>query len=375
MALLVGIPREIKDGEHRVSVTPNGAGVLVGAGGRVVVQTSAGQGSGFSDSEYVRAGAVVAEDPEQVFASDLVVKVKEPLPPEYRYLSERSFLFTYLHLAAVPTLAEELIRRSVPAIAYETVTGEGGLPLLRPMSEVAGVLSVQAGARGLEKESGGMGILLSAVAGSRPARVCVIGAGCAGRSAARVAAGIGADVAVLDISAGKLDRVRREIGESPETVLSTPDALEREVARADLVISTVLLAGQRAPVLISRQLLRKMKSGAVIVDISIDQGGTAETSRPTTHADPFFVEEGIVHYCVTNMPSAVPRTSTVALSEATLPYIERMVRSGIREALLSDAGFLAGLNTFRGRITCAGVARALGKEYLPPEPLLRKGGS
>lgn len=371
MALLIGIPREIKDGEHRVSVTPNGAGVLVGAGGRVVVQKGAGQGSGFPDSEYVRAGAIVEADPEQVFAADLVVKVKEPLPPEYRYLSERSFLFTYLHLAAVPALAEELIRRSVPAIAYETVTGEGGLPLLRPMSEVAGVLSVQVGARGLERESGGMGILLPGVKGARPARVCVIGAGSAGRSAARIASGIGADVAVLDISTEKLDRVRREIGESLEPVLSTPEALEREVARADLVISTVLLVGQRAPVLISRQLLRKMKRGAVIVDISIDQGGTAETSRPTTHAVPFYVEEGIVHYCVTNMPSAVPRTSTIALSEATLPYIERMIRSGIREALLADAGFLAGLNTFRGRITCAGVARALGRESLPPEPLLR----
>jgi len=344
--------------------------MLAGAGGRVVVQAGAGLGSGFSDGEYIRAGATVEADPFRVFSADLVVKVKEPLPPEYRYLSDRSFLFTYLHLAAVPALADELIRRSVPAIAYETVTGEGGLPLLRPMSEVAGILSVQAGARGLEKASGGRGILLTGVKGTRPANVCVIGAGTAGRSAAKVAAGIGAEVTILDISPEKLDLVRREIGGSVIPLASTSETLEREVVRSDLVISTVLLVGQRAPVLIPRELLRRMKRGAVIVDISIDQGGTAESSRPTTHSDPFYVEEGVVHYCVANMPAAVPRTSTIALSEATLPYLDRMVRQGVREAMLADPGLLAGLNTFRGRVTCPGVARALGKEYVPPEQLL-----
>ncbi|GAB4368033.1 MAG: alanine dehydrogenase [Deltaproteobacteria bacterium] len=365
MGPLVGVPRETKSGEHRVSVTPEGAEALVRAGARVVVQAGAGTGSGFSDGEYLRAGASIEADPARVFAADLVVKVKEPLPPEYRYLSDRSVLFTYLHLAAVPELAEELLRRSVTAIAYETVTAEGGLPLLRPMSEVAGILSVQAGARGLEKESGGMGVLLSAVSGGEPSRVCVIGAGTAGRSAARVAAGIGAKVSILDISPEKLERVRRELGGSAVPIRSTPEALEREAVRSELVISTVLVVGQRAPVLISRELLRKMKRGAVLVDISIDQGGSAETSRPTTHADPFFVEEGIVHYCVANMPAAVPRTSTIALSRATLPYVERMVRLGVREALRADPGLLAGLNTYRGQVTCEGVGRALGKEYVP----------
>jgi len=370
MGLLVGIPRETKAGEHRVSVTPKGVEVLQGAGARVVVQAGAGEGSGFSDSMYARAGAVVEADPARAWEADLVVKVKEPLPPEYRYLSERSALFTYLHLAAVPDLVEELIRRRVSAIAYETVTGNGGLPLLRPMSEVAGILSVQAGARGLEKESGGMGVLLSGVTGAGPARVCVIGAGIAGRSAARIAAAIGADVTILDISPEKLERAKREIGGSVQALLSTPESLEAAVVRSELVISTVLVVGEKAPVLVSRGMLRKMKRGAVVVDISIDQGGSVETSRPTTHAAPFFVEEGIVHYCVANMPAAVPRTSTIALSEATLPYLVALTRRGVLSGLRAEEGLRAGLNTYRGEITCAGVARALGREFAPPESLL-----
>lgn len=371
MGILVGIPRETKAGEHRVSVTPSGVEVLRGAGARVVVEAGAGDGSGFSDSLYAAAGASVEADPASAWAADLVVKVKEPLAPEYRFLSERSALFTYLHLAAVPALVDELIRRRVTAIAYETVTGDGGLPLLRPMSEVAGILSVQAGARGLEKETGGMGVLLSGVRGAGPARVCVIGAGIAGRSAARVAAGVGAKVTILDISPEKLERAGREIGGSVETLLSTPETLEAEVIRSELVVSTVLVVGEKAPVLISRSLLRKMKRGAVVVDISIDQGGSVETSRPTTHAAPFYIEEGIVHYCVANMPAAVPRTSTIALSEATLPYLVGMVRGGVLAALRGDAGLRAGLNTFRGTISCPGVARALGREFATPESLLR----
>jgi alanine dehydrogenase len=370
MGLLIGIPRETKPGEHRVSVTPKGVEVLRGAGAGVVVQAGAGEGSGFSDSMYAAAGASVEEDPARAWAADLVAKVKEPLPREYSYLSDRSALFTYLHLAAVPLLVDEQIRRRVTAIAYETVTGEEGLPLLRPMSEVAGILSVQVGARGLEKESGGMGVLLSGVKGAGPSRVCVIGAGVAGRNAARAAAGAGADVTILDISPEKLGRVKRETVGSVETVLSTPETLDASVTRSELVISTVLVVGEKAPVLISRSLLRKMKRGAVIVDISIDQGGSVETSRPTTHAAPFFIEEGIVHYCVANMPAAVPRTSTIALSEATLPYLVAMARKGVFASLRADGGLRAGLNTFRGKITCPGVARALGREYVPPESLL-----
>lgn len=370
MTFRVGVPREIKAGENRVALTPHGAGALRKAGAEVIVQAGAGEKSGFSDSGYASCGAAVSADPSRAWDVDLVTKVKEPLPEEYPFLSERSSLFAYLHLAAFPSLAEALVERRVPAIAYETVASGEGLPLLRPMSEIAGILSVQVGARGLEAESGGMGVLLSGVRGAGPARVCVIGAGTAGRSAARTAAGIGASVAILDISAEKLDGAREQAGGAVETIRSTEATLGKAVREAALVISTVLIVGERAPVVISRELLRGMRNGAVVVDLSIDQGGSLETSRPTTHAAPFFVEEGVVHYCVTNMPAAVPRTSTIALSGATLPYLVAMARGGVLAALRADEGLRAGLNTFRGKVTCAGVARALGREFTPPEPLL-----
>lgn len=336
----------------------------------MIVQKGAGAGSGFGDREYAREGATLVPSPADAWDADLVVKVKEPLPGEHRFLDSRTALFTYLHLAAYPELAEALLARKVTAVAYETVSKGGALPLLRPMSEVAGILAVQAGARGLEKAAGGRGILLPAVKGGTPARVCVIGAGTAGRAASRTAAGIGARVTVLDISREKLAEVRKEAGERVRTVLSTPGSISRVVTGSDLVISTVLLVGGRAPVLIDRRMLRRMPRGAVVVDISIDQGGTVETSRPTTHAEPFFLAEGVVHYCVTNMPAAVPRTSTVALSKATLPYIRTFAKTGILPALRKDPGLRAGLNTFLGKVTCDGVARALGKEYTDPETLL-----
>ncbi|MGA7105015.1 MAG: alanine dehydrogenase [Candidatus Deferrimicrobiaceae bacterium] len=370
MKLRIGIPREIKEGENRVAATPGCVAALRKAGAWVFVQRGAGLESGFPDSEFARAGASLVKDPAHVWNADLVVKVKEPLPREFRFLSERTALFTFLHLAAFPKLTDTLLARKVTAIAYETVTKGGRLPLLGPMSEVAGILSVQVGARGLEKEAGGRGILLSAVEGGKPASVCVIGAGIAGRSAARTAAGIGANVTVLDISREKLARIRKETGGRVRTVLSTPGSIERAVVSSDLVISTVLLVGDRAPVLIPRKLLRRMTRGAVVVDISIDQGGTLTTSRPTTHADPYFVEEGVVHYCVMNMPAAVPRTSTKALTKATLPYVKAIARRGVLDALRKDSGLRAGLNTFRGRVTCEGVARALGREYTAPETLL-----
>jgi alanine dehydrogenase len=373
MTFRVGVPKEIKEGENRVALTPHGAGALRKAGAEVIVQAGAGEKSGFPDAEYVSCGAAVVPEPGPAWDVDLVAKVKEPLPGEYPFLSERTSLFTYLHLAAVSSLADALLERKVAAIAYETVASGEELPLLRPMSEVAGILSIQVGARGLEAESGGMGVLLSGVRGTGPARVSVIGAGTAGRSAARTAAGIGAKVAVLDISGGKLEAARKEAGGAVETVLSTEATLGKAVREAALVISTVLIAGDRAPVVISRELLRGMRKGAVVVDLSIDQGGSLETSRPTTHADPFFVEEGIVHYCVTNMPAAVPRTSTMALSDATLPYLVGMARGGVLGALRADESLRAGLNTFRGRITCPGVARALGREFTPPETLLLPG--
>jgi alanine dehydrogenase len=373
MKLSIGIPREIKEGENRVATTPRCVRALREAGARVFVQKGAGLESGFPDSEFARGGATIVADETDAWSADLVVKVKEPLPREFRFLSDRTALFTYLHLAAFPKLTEELVARKVTAIAYETVTRDGRLPLLRPMSEVAGILSVQMGARGLEKASGGRGILLSPVTGGKPASVCVIGAGTAGRSAAGTAASIGASVTVLDISREELARVRKETGGRVRTVLSTPKSIERAVTASDLVISTVLIVGDRPPVLITRKMLRGMPRGAVVVDISIDQGGTLSTSRPTTHADPYFVEEGVVHYCVSNMPAAVPRTSTIALTRATLPYVRKFARFGVLQALRKDAALRAGLNTFRGRVTCEGVAHAFGKEYTPPEMLLEPG--
>ncbi len=370
MTMRIGVPREIKPGENRVSLTPAGAAALARAGAAVRVQSGAGRESGFPDGEYAEAGADVVPGAAEAWDADLVVKVKEPVPEEFPFLREKTALFTYLHLAAVPHLTDVLLERKVTAIAYETVTEGGRLPLLRPMSEVAGVLSVQAGARGLETSCGGRGVLLSGVTGAEPGRVCVVGAGNAGRCAARTAAGIGAHVEVLDTSAEKLAAIREEHGEKVRTRVSTREAVEAAVLDADLVISTVLVVGDRAPLLIPRALLRRMKKGAVVVDIAIDQGGSVETSRPTTHASPYFTEEGIVHYCVANMPAAVPRTATTALTAATLPHVLRMATSGPARAMREDAALRAGLNTCKGRVTCEGVARALNREYVPPESLL-----
>lgn len=370
MTFRIGVPRETKPGENRVAVTPAGAAALARAGATVLVQSVGGAESGFSDDEYAAAGAVVVPGAPEAWDADLVVKVKEPIPEEFAFLREGTALFTYLHLAALPELTGVLLERKVTAIAYETVMDRGRLPLLRPMSEVAGVLSVQVGARGLERSCGGRGVLLSGVTGAAPGRVCIIGAGNAGRCAARTAVGMGAHVAVLDTSREKLAAVRREHGEKVTTEPSTPEAVEAAVAGADLVISTVLVVGDKAPLIISRDLLRRMRKGAVVVDIAIDQGGTLETSRPTTHASPYFVEEGIVHYCVSNMPAAVPRTATSALAAATLPYVLKMAGSGPDLAMRDDAALRAGLNTYKGRVTCAGVARALNREYVPPDSLL-----
>lgn len=366
----IGVPREVKPGENRVALTPSGTETLTGAGSVVRVQAGSGEESGFTDAEYAASGARVVPTAAEAWDADLVVKVKEPLPQEYPFLSEPSALITYLHLAAFPGLTAALLKRRVTAIAYETVSDGGKLPLLSPMSEVAGILSVQVGARALEKSCGGRGVLLSGAGGAAPSRVVVIGAGNAGRNAARIAAGVGADVVLLDISPEKLARAAEEIPGRLRTALSTPESVASEVPAADLVISTVLVVGDKAPVLVNREILRRMKRGAAIVDIAIDQGGSVETSRPTTHAAPYFIEEGVVHYCVSNMPAAVPRTSTLALTSATLPYILRLCKSGIAEALRGDAALRSGLNTYRGKVTCEGVARALGLEYTPPETLL-----
>jgi alanine dehydrogenase len=366
----IGVPREVKPGENRVALTPVGAEALAGAGAEVRVQAGSGEESGFADAEYAAAGARLVSTAAEAWDADLVVKVKEPIPQEYPFFLENRSLFTYLHLAVFPELTEALLKRRVTAIAYETVSEGGKLPLLAPMSEVAGILAVQVGARALEKSCGGRGVLLSGVGGAKPSRVVVLGAGNAGRNAARTAAGVGADVVLLDISPEKLTLAAGEIPGRLRTALSTPESVASEVEAADLVISTVLVVGDKAPLLVTRGQLRRMKRGAAVVDIAVDQGGSFETSRPTTHAAPYFIEEGVVHYCVSNMPGAVPRTSTLALSSATLPWILRLCRSGIVEALREYPPLRSGLNTFRGKVTCEGVARALAMEYTPPESLL-----
>ena len=367
----IGIPRETKPGECRVAVTPPGVRALRGSGAGIVVETGAGAASGFGDDEYRDAGASIVPTAPEAWFADLVVKVKEPLPAEFGFLSKSSALFTFLHLAAFPKLTGELLARRVTAIAYETVVSGGALPILRPMSEVAGILSIQAGARGLEKERGGRGVLLAGTDDFPPGDVTVLGAGVAGRNAARIAAAIGANVTILDVNPRKLSEAQRACRGEVRAILSTPEAVAGAVKEADLLVSTVLVAGERAPRLVTREMIRSMRPGAVAVDIAIDQGGSLETSRPTTHAAPFFVEEGVVHYCVTNMPAAVPRTSTQGLTAATLPYLLSFSRRGVIGALRMDEGLLAGLNTHDGHVTCEGVAKAFGKEFLPAREAIR----
>jgi alanine dehydrogenase len=335
------------------------------AGIGIVLETGAGSASGFGDLEYRDAGGTIVPTASEAWSADLVVKVKEPLPAEIRFLSKSSSLFTFLHLAAFPQLTEELLTRRVTAIAYETVVSGDALPILRPMSEVAGILSIQVGARGLEKGCGGRGVLLPGTEGSPPGDVTVLGAGVAGRNAARIAAWIGANTTILDVNPGKLSEAQRVCGGRARTIPSTPEAVTGAVKETDLLVSTVLVVGERAPRLVTREMIRSMRHGAVVVDIAIDQGGSIETSRPTTHADPYFIEERVVHYCVTNMPAAVPRTSTQGLVAATLPYLLSFARHGIAGALRSDEGLHAGLNTHDGHVTCAGVAKAFGKPFLP----------
>jgi len=361
----IGIPRETKPGECRVAVTPSGVRAIRDSGAAILLETGAGAASGFGDREYSDAGGTIVPTASEAWSADLVVKVKEPLPAEFRFFSKSSTLFTFLHLAAFPQLTEELLARRVTAIAYETVLSGGALPILRPMSEVAGILSIQAGARGLERGCGGRGVLLAGTAGSPPGNVAVLGAGVAGRNAARIAAAIGANVTILDVNLEKLASANRECGGKARTIPSAPEAVAGVLKETDLLVSTVLVAGERAPRLVTREMVRSMRPGAVAVDIAIDQGGSLETSRPTTHADPYFIEERVVHYCVTNMPAAVPRTSTQGLAAAVLPYLLSMAMKGVVGALRSDAGLLAGLNTHDGHITCMGVAKAFGKPFLP----------
>ncbi|HVP33765.1 MAG TPA: alanine dehydrogenase [Steroidobacteraceae bacterium] len=363
----IGVPREIKVHEYRVGLVPAGVRELTAAGHEVLVETGAGNGIGVDDAQFRAVGAAVAASAGEVFQrAEMVVKVKEPQPAECAMLRSGQVLFTYLHLAADPEQARGLMKSGATAIAYETVTGgQGSLPLLTPMSEVAGRMSIQVGAASLQKANGGFGVLLGGVPGVPPARVVVLGGGVSGTHAAEMAVGLHADVVVVDRSVERLRELSAQFGTAIQTAYSTTETIERLVRDADLVVGAVLVAGAAAPKLVTRAMIKSMKPGAVLVDISIDQGGCFETSRPTTHADPTFVVDGVIHYCVANMPGAVPRTSTLALTNATLPYVRALADLGWREAFRRDPGLAAGLNVHAGHITHPVVARALGLEAHP----------
>ena len=364
----VGVPKEIKDHEYRVGLVPSSVAELVRHGHEVVVEQGAGLGAGLGDDLYTAAGARIAPDAGAVFAdAELIVKVKEPLPAERTRLRRGQVLFTYLHLAPDPEQTRALLASGVTAIAYETVTSPyGGLPLLTPMSEIAGRLAPQVGARYLERTEGGRGVLLGGVPGVPPAEVVVLGGGVSGTHAATIALGMGATVFVVDRSGEALRRIAAQFP-GLRTIFSTHDALVHILRRADLVIGAVLVPGAAAPKLVTREMVASMKSGSVIVDIAIDQGGCCETSHPTTHSHPTYIEEGVIHYCVTNMPGAVARTSTFALNNATLPFVLALADKGWRQAIADDPHLRNGLNVHAGQLTCRPVAEAQGLAFTPAD--------
>ncbi len=365
--MIIGIPREVKDNEFRVAIVPAGVLQLVLDGHTVLVERNAGEGSGITNQEFADAGAELMDSPADIFSrSDMIIKVKEPMPEEYPMIREGQIIFTFFHFASSRELTEAMRERKAVCVAYETIrTPEGRLPLLTPMSEVAGRMSIQEGAKYLEKPQKGRGILLAGVPGVEPADVLVLGGGIVGTNAARMAAGLGARVVLLDIN---LDRMRylSEIMPNVVTVMSNEYNIRHHLREADLVIGAVLVVGAKAPRLITREMLGIMKPGAVIVDVAIDQGGSVETSRPTTHADPVFVVDGIVHYCVTNMPGAVGRTSTYALTNVTLPYAQKIARLGFPEFAREDDALAAGVNMALGEVTCKPVAEAFEMKYFTP---------
>ena len=366
--MLIGVPREIKDQEYRVGLTPASVREIVAHGHEVLVEANAGSGIGAADGDYTRAGASIAASAEEVFRrAGMIVKVKEPQAAERQRLQRGQVLFTYLHLAPDPEQTRDLVASGAVCVAYETITAAGGgLPLLAPMSEVAGRMAVQAGAHCLEKAQGGMGILLGGVAGVAPAKIVVLGAGVVGTNATQIAVGSGAHVVVLDRSIEALRRIEGLFGARAVTVFSNRENLEKHVLSADLVIGGVLVPGGAAPKLVTREMVGRMKKGAVLVDVAIDQGGCFETSRPTTHTNPTYMVDGIVHYCVANMPGAVPHTSTHALNNATLPYVLALADEGYRDAMRRNPHLMAGLNVHEGLVTNKPVAEALGYAYRNP---------
>ena len=370
--MLIGVPKEIKTREYRVAITPAGVRQLVAHGHRVLVQRTAGEGSGISDDQYVAAGATIVAGSGDAWGAEMVIKVKEPLPAEYGYFREGLILYTYLHLAAEPALTRELVKAKVAAVAYETIeTSDGRLPLLRPMSEVAGRMAVQVGANCLEKERGGKGVLLGGVPGTRRGRVVILGGGVVGRSAATIAIGMGASVTVLDVRAKTMGYLEDVFGSSIETLYSNPFNIDESVRRADLVVGAVLVPGAVAPKLVDEKLIAAMDKGSVVVDVAVDQGGCIETCRPTDHDHPTYEVHGVVHYCVPNMPGAVAQTSTWALTNVTIEYAQRIADLGVARAVIEDPALAKGVNCLGGNVTCSPVALAHKLPYSPLSALLK----
>ena len=370
--MIVGVPKEIKDNEYRVGITPAGADTLVRAGNKVLIEKGAGLGSGFKDEEYEKVGAEIVPTHRELYeSSEMIMKVKEPIKPEYELMREDLILFAYLHLAAEETLTRILIEKKVKSVAYETVElPDGSLPLLRPMSEIAGKISIQIAAQYLTKIHGGEGKLISGATGVTPCKVVVIGAGTVGRYAAQVALGMGANVIVLDKRIKPLIELEQTLHGNLNTLISNAQNLKDALKDADVAVGAVLVTGAKAPKIVTRDMIRGMRPGGVIVDVSIDQGGVFETSRPTTHSNPTYIEEGVIHYCVANMPGMVPRTSTFALSNATMPYALKLANLGFEEAVKRDSALAKGANTYKGYVTHPGVAEAFGLEYKPITELI-----
>lgn len=369
--MIIGLVKEIKNNEFRVGLTPGAVRAYVRAGHQVFVERGAGLGSGFPDEEYTAAGAKLEDQAETVWGrAEMIVKVKEPIEPEYRFFRKDQILYTYLHLAAEESLTKALLESGVKAVAYETIVGrEGGLPCLAPMSEIAGRMSVQEGAKYLEKTYGGRGVLLAGVPGVERGNVVILGGGSVGTNACKIAVGMGANVTVLDVNLKRLEYLDDIFARQITTLYSTHENVLKSIANADLVVGAVLIPGRVAPKLVKKEDLALMKQGAVIVDVAVDQGGCVETSHPTTHADPVYNVDGIVHYCVANMPGAVARTSTQALVNATLSYGLEIAGKGVEEACKADLGLMLGLNCYDGKCTCQGVAEGLGLLYVDPKTL------
>ena len=370
--MIIGLPKEIKDNESRVGLTPAGVKTLKDAGHTVFVETHAGEGSGITDDEYRAAQGEILPSADEVWArADMIVKVKEPIAPEYHRMREGQLLFTYLHLAPDPAQTQALLDRRVTGIAYETITNdEGHLPLLTPMSEVAGRMAVQVGAHYLQKPEGGRGVLMGGVPGVLPAKVTIVGGGVVGINSIKMAVGLGANVVVLDKNLDRLRYLDDIFGSQVKTLVSNPYTVQEAIANADLVIGGVLIPGASAPKLVTREMLKTMHRGAVIVDVAVDQGGCIETTRPTTHSNPTFFVDDVLHYCVANMPGAVPRTSTFALTNATLPLALKLANKGFINAVRSDVNLKNGVNTYKGQITYEGVAESQGREYKSVDELL-----